>query len=234
MAVLSLTDVMTSISVEGLGDSRHRNLLLAPVDCRCLIFFVFHAAGISLWQPPLLFVPYRLLTTRLQLIFTKTARNLLMRCCFGHPPKPWMHQARKEHVWPTPGVWYNDHLAPGVWPGPLLPSNKLFQNCRNWTIQWPVLDLKPVTLQNSGFQEEFLTHWIGKCQSKKGTFEVEVNPFWGWCWFPCCQLVTVIRPVKMPKLRENGWKLGKFESIAPNLGCHGQVKTSNCDRVSLL
>lgn len=70
MAVLSLTDVMTSTSVEGLlvlsfffdgihlkflKDSRLRNLLIVDV----WFVFAFHSAQISLWQP-LLFVPYRL------------------------------------------------------------------------------------------------------------------------------------------------------------------------------
>lgn len=81
MAVLSLTDVMTSISVEGLlvlpcffdwinlkflKDSRLRNLLIVDV----WFVFAFHAAQISLWQP-LFFVPYRHVTTQLQLLQNK-------------------------------------------------------------------------------------------------------------------------------------------------------------------
>ena len=77
MAVLSLTDVMTSTSVEGLlvlpfffdginlkflKDSRLRNLLIVDV----WFVFAFRAAQISLWQA-LFFVPYRYLTTKLQL-----------------------------------------------------------------------------------------------------------------------------------------------------------------------
>lgn len=68
----------------------------------------------------------------------------------------------------------------------LLPSNKLFQNCWHWSIQWPV-DLKP-SPPKRGFKEEFLTHW--KMPNEKRNTWIEVNPFWGWCRFSCCQLVT--------------------------------------------
>lgn len=57
----------------------------------------------------------------------------------------------------------------------LLPSNKLFQNCWHWSIQWPV-DLKP-SPPKRGFKEEFLTHW--KMPNEKRNTWIEVNPFLG-------------------------------------------------------